>query len=92
MLTSESKESSLKEHMFDTLGIYRRLKQARATEAVSREIAAILGEVVQGQLATKQDVRDLKLEIATTRNDTLRWMMGMMVAQSALLVSVMKFL
>lgn len=92
MLTLNASESYLKEHMLDTLGIYRRLKQARASEAVSREIASILGDIVQGHLATKQDVRDLKLEIAASRHDTLRWMMGMMAAQSALLVSVMKFL
>ena len=92
MLTTSSSESYSREDMLDTLGIYRRLKQARATEAVSREIASILGDIVQGQLATKQDVRELKLEIASSRFETLRWMMGMMIAQSALLVSVIKFL
>jgi hypothetical protein len=89
--------------MLDTLGIYRRLKGARASESVSREIASVLGEVAESRLATKQDVRELTLQLAVvdsnlkseierSRGETLRWIIGMMIAQSALLVSLMKLL
>lgn len=87
--------------MLDTLGIYRRLKAARASESVSREIASILGDVVESRLATKQDVRELTLQLAVvdsnmkseierSRGETLRWIMGMLIAQSTLLLSVIK--
>ena len=102
MLTSHKKEPVSKADMIDTLGIYRRLKDARASESVSREIASILGEVVESRLATKQDVHELTLQLAVIDSnmkseierfwgETLRWMMGMLIGQSALLLSVMKF-
>jgi hypothetical protein len=103
MLTSTEKKATDKPEMFDTLGIYRRLKRARASEPVAREIAMAMGEIVQSQLATKEDLlfvrrdfqdvkQELKLEISASRMETLRWMMGMMVAQLALLVSILKIL
>ncbi|HMW58605.1 MAG TPA: hypothetical protein PKE49_17965 [Leptospiraceae bacterium] len=103
MLTSPEKKATDKPEMFDTLGIYRRLKRARASEPVAREIAMAMGEIVQSQLATKEDLlvvrrdfqdvkQELKLEISASRMETLRWMMGMMVAQLALLVSILKIL
>lgn len=117
MLTPNSPKASSKHPMLETLGIYRRLKQARASEAVSREIAAIFGEFVESRLATKQDLLDsqnqltlnlarvesdlstrmaglekeLKVEIPQSRVETLRWMIGMILTQTALLLAAFKF-
>jgi hypothetical protein len=122
--------------MVDTLGIYRRLKRARASESVSREIASIFGDVVESRLATKHDLdylhqemalmrnefsaalantsrefsvnlantardlslnaarmeKELKVEIAQSRVEILRWVLGMLVTQSALLLAAIKTL
>jgi len=80
----------------DTFQIYQRLKRARASEAVSREMAGIFGDLLETRLATKRDIasldRDLKAEIANSRVETLRWMLGSMAAQTGLLFAAMKLL
>ncbi|MBL8018651.1 MAG: hypothetical protein JNM27_03215 [Leptospirales bacterium] len=89
--------------MPDTYQIYRRLKRARASDAISREIATIFGQMAEERLATRQDIReinlsiaildkDLKAEIATSRAETLRWILAMMIAQTGLLFAAIKAL
>ncbi|MCE9597070.1 MAG: hypothetical protein K8S54_03805 [Spirochaetia bacterium] len=96
MLTVSKKEDTFESNMLDTYGIYSRLKRARASDAVSREIAMIFGQMVEGKLATKQDLavleKDLKTEIAASRAETLRWIVGMMIAQTGLLFAAIKAL
>lgn len=55
--------------MVDTLGIYKRLKRARASESVSREIASIFGDVLESRLATKHDIGYLHQEMALMRSE-----------------------
>ena len=50
----------------NTLHIYERLKKAKASESVSREIADIIGNLVTDQLATKNDVLMLQADLKQT--------------------------
>lgn len=79
MLTSPSKKATDKPEMFDTLGISTQLKRARASQPVAREIAMAMGEIVQSQLATKEDLlfvrrdfqdakQELKLQISCVQD------------------------
>jgi len=44
----------------DTLKIYERLKKVKTSEAQAKELAEILSELVDDQLATRNDVLKLK--------------------------------
>ena len=77
-------------------------------KALGEEAAAVLAHVLEradekwrSELATKADIQSLrdamthmatKAELAQTKNDILRWMVGGLIAQTALLVAIMAFL
>ncbi len=78
---------------FDTLAFSRRLQAAgvprQQAEAMADAHAEAMKELVAAQdLATKDD---LHLALANLRNELLRWIVGFLVAQSALLVAVFSY-
>ncbi len=88
---------------FDSLGYFEKLKnagvpeeQARVQAAAFREFSAIQEENARTELATKMDVMQAEMrlteKIENSKHEILKWMMGMMVAQSALIVAVLAFL
>jgi hypothetical protein len=44
------------------------------------------------ELATKGDIQDVRAEIQNTKHDILKWMMGLFIAQAALVIAVIAFL
>ena len=44
------------------------------------------------ELATKGDMQDVRNEIQDVKHEILKWMMGMFVAQSALILAVIPYL
>jgi len=44
------------------------------------------------ELATKGDIQDVRNEIQNVKHEILKWMMGMLVAQSALILAVISYL
>ena len=54
------------ETSFDSLKVYQRLKSANMEEKAASEIAKIFGDMLDTQLATKRDIKEL--ELATSRD------------------------
>jgi len=88
---------------FDSLGYAKKLEaagftreQAEVQANAFREFTSIQEENTRKELATKGDLQDvrneLKVEIAETKHEILKWMMGMLVAQTALIVAVIAFI
>lgn len=87
----------------NTLEIYERLKKARATEALSKEIAGVFGEFMEDQIATKKDILTLqhslkntelhlKATISQSKSETIIWVAGLLLAQAGLITALQKLL
>ncbi|MEA3227846.1 MAG: DUF1640 domain-containing protein [Campylobacterota bacterium] len=76
----------------DTLSIYERLKNADLDDKIAKEISQILKDNTQQiieqqkeELATKYDLSDMKTEL-------IKWVAGMLVAQAAVVATLVKLL
>lgn len=83
--------------MFDTLKFVRRLKDAGIPEAHAEAFSEALGEVQRAQLealATKGDIRELKIELKSEMRELesrimgelrlVRWMLALVIAATVL--------
>lgn len=88
---------------FDSLGYFEKLKavgvpdeQAKVQAAAFREFTDIQEENARKELATKMDVIQAEMrineKIEQSKHEILKWMMGMIVAQTALIVAVLAFI
>jgi len=77
------------EVIIDTLKIYERLKSADLSEKASKEIAEVIKETVSDNLITKQY---LDLRLAELKSEIVKWVAGMLVAQAAVIVALIKLL
>ncbi len=92
---------------FDTLAYANKLKRSGVPSEQAEVHAEALLEVFEDRIATKQDLKTetekLHNEIAALRNEMnvrftevkvemIRWMIGLLMTQSALLITVLKFL
>ncbi len=75
---------------FDTLKLADRLQAGGFTSEQSRSAAAALAEAMSGADLVTRDHLDAKL--SETKADILRWMVGAMAAQTALIVGLVKLL
>ncbi|MEA2099179.1 MAG: DUF1640 domain-containing protein [Campylobacterota bacterium] len=76
----------------DTLSIYERLKSVNLDDKIAKEISQILNDnanqIIEQQkevLATKYDLSDMKTEL-------IKWVAGMLVAQAAIVATLVKLL
>ena len=79
---------------FDTLAYSKKLQSAGMTrdmaDAMANAQADAMREVLASQeLATK---KDLYLALAETRHEILKWVIGTMIAQTALIVGIVAYL
>ena len=74
---------------FDTLGYFERLKEAGVPEQQAKAQADTLRELIDAQLVTKNH---LDIRLAELKNELLRWMTGIAIAQTALLVAVLSLM
>ncbi|MBF0620954.1 MAG: DUF1640 domain-containing protein [Magnetococcales bacterium] len=84
---------------FDTLKYVEALKAAGITEEQAKAQAEALKEVQASQLqelATKADVEGVKLELrhemTTLKVEIIKWMIGLLMGQTALLIAAVKIL
>ena len=88
---------------FDALAYFEKLKaagvpeeQARVQANAFRDFSAIQEENNRKELATKADLRESELrlqkEIEVSKRDILKWLIGLLLTQSALLIAVFAFL
>ena len=65
---------------FDTLHNYERLRKVGFNEAQAKEQTAIIAELVDEKLATKQDIKELK-------KDIIIWLGGIVVVASGIIIA-----
>ncbi len=78
----------------DTLQFYERLKKTNLEESAAREIAEMFKETSEGlsaELATRRDVELIvRKEIAQAKSEIIKWVAGMLVAQAAIIATLVK--
>ncbi|GGD98181.1 hypothetical protein GCM10010985_61160 [Caballeronia grimmiae] len=88
-----------KHHMtaivFDTLAYAEKLEAAGFTAEQAKGQAHALREIIDNQIATKQDIASLDASItaklADAKAELIKWVVGTMFAMTALFVGVVKF-
>lgn len=62
-------------------------------EIVREEISEYKEEVMKdmSQLATKSDIKEIELKIEQTKSDLIKWVAGLMIANTGLLFTLIKF-
>lgn len=80
----------------DTLKIYNRLRNANLDELAAREITEVFKKLTETHLATKADVEkakvELQAEIEKIKSEIIKWVAGMLVAQAAIVATLVKHL
>ena len=70
--------------MFDTHHYIKKLELAGVPEVQAEAHAEALATVFEDRIATKDDLLHLKI-------DVIKWIIGLLLAQTTLLVSIFKF-
>ncbi len=82
--------------VFDTLSFAKKLRSAGFTELQAEIQAEALAEIIENNLATKRDLKELEtrllVSIAELKADMIKWVAGMLVAQAALVAALVKLL
>ncbi|MDI6792393.1 MAG: DUF1640 domain-containing protein [bacterium] len=73
----------------DTLSIYERLKEATLNESAAKEIAEVIKDVTEAHVATKDDVEKA---VEKAKVEIIKWVAGMLVAQAAIVATLVKLL
>lgn len=89
---------------FDTLKLVRRLEATGMPAPQAAGLAEAFAEIMVTELATKSDLRELRAdlrgdierlrgelrtEIAASKNDTIRWVVPLMLGQMALSLGIL---
>lgn len=83
---------------FDTLKYAKRVKAAGMDPRLAEEQAEALADALteQTQLATKTDLVELRMatkaDLADAKTDLIQWVAGMLVAQAAVVATLVKLL
>ena len=81
---------------FDTLKFVKRLKAAGFDESQAEALSDVqkesLTEILDTTLATKSDIIRLEKEIASSKSEIIKWVAGMLVAQAAIVATLVKLL
>ena len=75
--------------IFDTLAYVKKLKEAGVPENQAEVHAEAIAGLIDEQLATKKDLQILEANV-TAR--IIRWVAGMLVAQAAIVATLVKLL
>ncbi len=70
---------------FDTLAYAKKLKAAGVSDEQAEVQAEALKDIVNTELVTKRDLTEAKIEI-------IKWVAGMLVAQAAIVATLVKLL
>ncbi len=85
---------------FDTLAYVKKLRSAGVAEEQAEIHAEALAEILEERIATKQDLKELelrmkqelKLGLANTKAEIIKWVAGMLVAQAEIVATLVKLL
>ena len=74
---------------FDTLKFTKRLTESGMTPDQAEAITSAFAEATGSELVTKDDLR---AEIESAKNDVIKWMAGLLLAQAGLVTALVKLL
>lgn len=77
---------------FDTHRFVKRLTETGFTEAQAEALADEQVNLLNSNLATKQDILVLKKDLEAVKADLLKWMIGALIAQGGVIVALIKLL
>ena len=77
---------------FDTHRFVKNLTASGFTEQQAEVLANEQVNLLNSNLATKVDIAALKADIAASKVELLKWMIGAMVAQTGVIVALVKLL
>jgi len=92
---------------FDTLAYANRLREVGVPEKQAKVQVEMLAEVIENNLATKQDITSVKQDIkslkkdlesnleirlAQLKNELIKWVFGFFIAQAAIIISCSKLI
>lgn len=77
---------------FDTLAYAKKMKAAGFTDQQAELQAEALQEIFGTELATKNDLIDVRKDISEAKAEIIKWVAGMLVAQAAIVVTLVKLL
>ena len=77
---------------FDTLAYAKKFIAAGFTQQQAEAQAEAFAEIIDEHIATKQDIARLELKTAETKADIIKWVAAMLVAQAAIVATLVKLL
>jgi hypothetical protein len=92
---------------FDTLAYVKKLKAAGVPEKQAEVQAETFAKIIEDRIATKHDIlllkqdlkelelslkQELRLGLADTKAEIIKWVAGMLVAQAAIVATLVKLL
>ena len=81
---------------FDTLAYVKKLRSAGVPEKQAEIQAETFAEILEERVATKQDLKELELalkhDLANIKAEIIKWMAGMLVAQAAIVTTLVNLL
>lgn len=78
--------------IFDTHRFVKNLTACGFTEQQAEVLAEEQVNLLESNLATKTGLVAVKADIATVKADLLKWMIGAMIAQGGMIVTLLKLL
>jgi len=81
---------------FDTLAYVKKLKAAGVPEKQAEVQAETFAAIIEDRIATKQDLKalevSLKQDLANAKAEIIKWVAGMLLAQAAVVATLVKLL
>jgi len=81
---------------FDTLAYVKKLRSAGVPEKQAEIQAETFAEILEERVATKQDLKELELalkhDLANIKAEIIKWVAAMLVAQAAIVATLVKLL
>ncbi|MFA7083419.1 MAG: hypothetical protein WC141_02675 [Arcobacteraceae bacterium] len=76
----------------DTLGIYTRLKEANLDDKVAKELSNIFKDNTESIIKQQKEELTTKNDLNEMKADIIKWVAGMLVAQAAIVATLVKLL
>jgi len=76
----------------DTLEIYERLKRANMDDATARELSEIFRDNARSMMEQQKEVLATKADLTQAKVEIIKWVAGMLVAQAAIVATLVKLL
>jgi hypothetical protein len=81
---------------FDTHKFIRRLEaagfQTEQAEVIAEAQKEVFAEALESTLATKADIETVRREILEAKADIIKWLAGLLIAQAAVVATLVKLL